>query len=190
MVRILWSISLVLMAFSHASYAEAPMESLQTAVNKVFDILRQKNLKEGTKKEQLEVVYEQMFDEVEMGRRTLARNWNRLSPAQQQEFIRLYRQVLAKAYLDKILSYTNEKVVFNTERKLSKDQTEVQTKIITSTREIPITYRMIHKENRWKVYDVVVENVSLIQNYRSQFNSILANHSPDQMLEILQKKTQ
>ncbi|MBM3301615.1 MAG: ABC transporter substrate-binding protein, partial [Deltaproteobacteria bacterium] len=69
-------------------------------------------------------------------------------------------------------------------------QAEVQTKVISASKEIPITYRVMLMDGAWKVYDVVIENVSLVQNYRSQFNSILANHTPDQLLKILQKKVQ
>jgi phospholipid transport system substrate-binding protein len=97
---------------------------------------------------------------------------------------------LEKAYIDKILAYTDEKIVFSREVALASDQAEVQTKIVTSSREIPIFYRVILKDDAWKVYDVVVENVSLVQNYRSQFNSILANNTPDHLLEILRKKVQ
>jgi phospholipid transport system substrate-binding protein len=71
---------------------------------------------------------------------------------------------------------------------LSDNQAEIQTKIITSSKEIPIFYRMILKDSKWKVYDVVVENVSLVQNYRTQFNDILGKNTPEQLLEILRKK--
>jgi len=173
-------------------YAGAPLDTAQTNVNKVLDVLRDPKLKgesaKGIKKEKLEAIYEQMFDEVELSMRTLGRNWTKLNPAQQQEFIRLYRQILEKAYIDKILSYTNEKIVFSKENMVSKNQAEVQTKVITSSKEIPIFYKVILKNGTWKVYDVVIENVSLVQNYRSQFNSILTKNTPDQLLEILRKK--
>jgi phospholipid transport system substrate-binding protein len=188
--RIVPGIIVILLFFTLPLYAGPPTDTLQTEVNKVLDILRQKNLKEESKKEKLEEIYGRMFDEVELARRTLARNWGKLNPAQQQEFVRLYRQVLSKAYLDKILTYTNEKIVFTRENMLSPDQAEVQSKIITSSNEIPINYRMIMKDRVWKVYDVVIENVSLVQNYRSQFNAILAKSSPDKMIEILKKKVQ
>jgi phospholipid transport system substrate-binding protein len=175
-------------------YAGAPLDSVQANVNKVLDVLRDPKLKAESakeiKKEKLRGIYEQMFDEVELSRRTLGVHWNKLNPAQQQEFVHLFRQVLEKAYIDKILSYTNEKIVFPRENMLSSNQAEVQTKIITSSKEIPIFYRVILKDDTWKVYDVVVENVSLVQNYRSQFNSILAKNTPDQLLEILRKKVQ
>jgi len=173
-------------------YADAPLDSVQANVTKVLDVLRDPKLKAESakeiKKEKLRVIYEQMFDEVELSRRTLGIQWNKLNPAQQQEFVQLFRQVLEKAYIDKILSYTNEKIIFPGEDMLSSNQAEVQTKIITASREIPISYRVILKDDTWKVYDVVIENVSLVQNYRSQFKSILAKNTPEQLLEILRKK--
>src|SRR5208337_4803011 len=83
---------------------------------------------------------------------------------------------------------TNEKVVYSKEAPLSENQVEVQTRIVTSSKEISISYRMILKDGTWKVYDVVVENVSLVLNYRTQFNEILAKNSPEQLLTILRKK--
>jgi phospholipid transport system substrate-binding protein len=172
--------------------AGAPLDMVQTNVNKVLDVLRDPALKAESakkiKKEKLEAIYEQMFDEVELSRRTLGGNWSKLNTPQQQEFTHLYRQVLEKTYIDKILSYTNEKIVFVKENMLAGNQAEVQTKVLTSSKEIPIFYRVIQKNDTWKVYDVVVENVSLVQNYRSQFNEILAKNTPDQLIETLQKK--
>lgn len=185
---------LMLFLFALPVYAGAPLDMIQTNVNKVLDVLRDPKLKADSakeiKKEKLRAIYSQMFDQVELARRVLGRNWRKLNPSQQQEFIRLFREVLEKAYINKILAYTDEKIVFSREVPLSSDQAEVQTKIVTSSREIPISYRVILKGGVWKAYDVVVENVSLVQNYRSQFNSILANHTPEQLLEILRKKVQ
>jgi phospholipid transport system substrate-binding protein len=193
MKRHLIGLSILMFFFSTLPvYAGAPLDTVQTNVNKVLDVLRDPKLKgesaKGIKKQKLEAIYGQMFDEVELSMRTLGRNWTKLNSAQQQEFIQLYRQILEKAYIDKILSYTNEKIVFPKENMLSNNQAEVQTKVITSSKEIPIFYKVILKDGTWKVYDVVVENVSLVRNYRSQFNSILAKNTPDQLLEILRKK--
>jgi len=182
----------MLFLFTLPAHAGPPLDTVQTNVNKVLDVLRDPKLKAESakeiKKEKLEAIYEQMFEEVELSRRTLGGNWNKLNPAQQQEFIQLYRQMLEKAYIDKILSYTNEKIIFSKDDMLSNNQAEVQTKVITSSKEILIFYRVIQKDGTWKVYDVVVEGVSLVQNYRSQFNSILAKNTPDQLLEILRRK--
>ena len=183
---------IVILLFSLPVYAGAPLDTVQVNVNKVLEVLRDPKLKAESakeiKKEKLDAIYEQMFDEVELSRRTLGGNWNKLNPAQQQEFIKLYRKILETAYIDKILSYTNEKIVFSKENMLSNNQAEVQAKVITSSNEIPIFYRVILKGGTWKVYDVGAENVSLVQNYRSQFNSILEKNTPDQLLEILRQK--
>jgi phospholipid transport system substrate-binding protein len=183
---------LVLFLFSLPVYAGAPLNTTQVNVNKVLDVLRDPKLKsesaKETKKQKLRSIYKGMFNEIEFSKRTLARNWSKLNTAQQEEFIQLFEQVLEKAYIDKILSYTNEKIDFYKESVNSETQAEVQTKVITSSKEIPIFYRLILKDGAWKVYDVVVENVSLVQNYRTQFNDILAKNTPEQLLEILRKK--
>jgi phospholipid transport system substrate-binding protein len=183
---------LILFVFSIPVYAGAPMATVEVNVKKVLDVLRDPKLKgpsaKETKKEKLRVIYKGMFDEVEFSRRTLARNWTKLSPAQQAEFIVLFEQVLEKAYIDKILDYSNEKVDFYKENIISGNQAEIQTKVVTSSKEIPIFYRVTLKDGKWKVYDVVVENVSLVQNYRTQFNDILANKTPEQLLDVLRKK--
>lgn len=183
---------LILLLFSFPAYAGVPLNTAQSTVNKVLEVLRDPKLKSASakeiKKEKLRIIYKSMFDEFEFSRRTMARNWNKLTPAQQKEFIQLFEQVLEKSYADKILSYNNEKIEFYKENMLSETQAEIQSKIITSSKEIPIFYRMIKKDNAWKVYDVVVENVSLVQNYRTQFNDILSKDTPEQLLEILRKK--
>jgi phospholipid transport system substrate-binding protein len=183
---------LALFLFSLPVYAGAPLNTTQVNVNKVLDVLRDPKLKsesaKETKKQKLRSIYKGMFNENEFSKRTLARNWNKLNTAQQEEFIKLFEQVLEKAYIDKIFSYTNEKIDFYKESINSETQAEVQTKVITSSKEIPIFYRLILKDGAWKVYDVVVENVSLVLNYRTQFNDILAKNTPEQLLEILRKK--
>ena len=182
----------IFLFLSLPAHAGAPLDTVQVNVNKVLDVLRDPALKADSakenKKEKLRLIYDRMFDDVELSRRTLARNWNTLNTPQRQEFVLLFRQVLEKAYVDKILSYTDEKIVFDKESTLSENQSEVLTRIVTSSKTIPISYRMIMKEGMWKVYDVVVENVSLVQNYRTQFNDILAKNTPEQLLETLRKK--
>ncbi|MFA4916450.1 MAG: ABC transporter substrate-binding protein [Syntrophales bacterium] len=172
--------------------AGVPLDTVKVNVNKVLEVLRDPKLKaesaKETKKERLRYIYDLMFNKVELSRRALAQNWNNLNPAQREEFVQLFRQVLEKAYIDKILAYSDEKVVFDRETILSVNKAEIQTKIITSSKEVPILYRVILKDGEWKVYDIVVENVSLILNYRTQFNDILAKNTPDQLLEILRKK--
>jgi phospholipid transport system substrate-binding protein len=183
---------LIIFVLSIPVYAGVPMTTAEASVNRVLDVLRDSKLKspaaKEAKKEKLRVIYKDMFDEIEFSKRTLTRNWNKFSPAERVEFVKLFEQVLEKSYIDKILDYSNEKVDFYKENMLSDNQAEIQTKIVTASKEIPIYYRMILKDGKWKVYDVVVENVSLVQNYRTQFNDILGKNTPEQLLEILRKK--
>ncbi|MEI6314537.1 MAG: ABC transporter substrate-binding protein [Syntrophus sp. (in: bacteria)] len=183
---------LMIFLFNLPVWAGVPMDTVQANVNKVLDVLRDPKLKgeaaKEIKKKKLRTIYEQMFDDVELGKRTLGRNWNSLSVPQRQEFVILFRQVLEKAYIDKILAYTNEKIVYERETMISGTQAEIQTKVITASKEIPITYKVILKGGSWKVYDVVVENISLVLNYRTQFNDILAKNKPEELLDILRKK--
>jgi phospholipid transport system substrate-binding protein len=183
---------LLLLLFSLPVYAGPPLDAVQANVNKVLEVLRDPKLKASSAKEilkeKLRLIYDRMFDDVELSKRTLAKNWNSLDVAQRKEFVLLFRQVLEKAYIDKILAYTDEKIVFERETMVSGTQAEVQTKIVTSSKQIPISYRVLLKDGAWKVYDVVIENVSLVLNYRTQFNDILAKDKPEQLLEILRKK--
>jgi phospholipid transport system substrate-binding protein len=193
MKKRLLPLSLLLMILvSFSSYAGVPLDTVQANVNKVLHILRDPALKPPSaneqKKNKLTSIYVTMFDEEELAKRALSRNWTKLNPAQQKEFIHLFRQVLERAYIDKILSYTDEKILFYKENMLSQSQAEVQSKVVTSSREIPIFYRVILKNGDWRVYDVIIENVSLVLNYRSQFNDILSKNTPDQLIEILRKK--
>ncbi len=183
---------LMIFILSVPAYAGAPTDTVENTVNRVLDVLRDPKLKspaaKETKAEKIRVIYKEMFDEMEFSKRTLTRNWNKFTPAQRKEFVDLFERVMEKTYIDKILDYSNEKVVFHKETMIPDDKAEVQSKIITSSKEVPIFYRMILKDGKWKVYDVVVENVSLVQNYRTQFNEILASGTPEQLLETLRKK--
>lgn len=172
--------------------AGAALDTVKGHSDKVLDVLRDPALKpeaaKKIKKEKLRTISEQMFDFTELSRRTLAINWKRLSPDQQKEFISLYTSILEDAYSDKILAYRDEKILFNKEVPLTAKTVEVQSTVMQKTVEVPIYYRVILKDGVWRVYDVVVEGVSLISNYRTQFKDILSNNPPESLLETLRKK--
>jgi len=188
---VLWNI-ITLLLFSLPAYAGPPLDAVQASVNKVLEVLRDPKLKAASakeaKKEKLRSIYDAMFDDVELSKRTLVRNWNNMTVDQRKEFVLLFRQVLEKAYIDKILDYADEKIVFERETMASKTQAEIHSRIVTASKEIPIAYRVLLKDGVWKIYDVVVENVSLVLNYRTQFNEILAKDTPAQLIETLRKR--
>lgn len=172
--------------------AGVPLETIQTHVNSVLEILRDPALQEetarDTKKKRVESIADGMFDFIELAKRTLGREWNSLNREQREEFVTLYRAILEKAYMDRILAYSDEKVVFDREIILADDKAEVQSHILTASADIPIFYRVIRIEGTWRVYDVIIEGVSLIKNYRTQFREILLTKSPDGLLAILREK--
>ena len=161
-------------------------------VNKVLEVLRDPALKgepgRKVKKEKIRSISEEMFDFTELSKRSLGQNWNKLNADQQEEFIKLFKSLLETVYADKITSYTDERIIFKEEITLSEKTVEVPTTIVTKTSEIPINYRLLQEKGRWKVYDVVIEGVSLVNNYRTQFREILANKTPEALLDILRKK--
>jgi phospholipid transport system substrate-binding protein len=173
-------------------YAGTPQNTVEGHVKNVLNVLRDPALKgdkaKKVKKEKVRTISEKMFDFSELSKRTLGMNWKNLNPDQQKEFIDLYKDILEDAYMDRIMSYSDERVVFQKETMLSDDTAEVQSNIITKKAEIPIYYRVIMKDGNWRVYDVIIEGVSLIKNYRTQFREILANKSPEELLKVLRKK--
>ena len=195
MKRLVGALAILLMSlmiFPFSASAQSPLETIQTQVNKVLEMLRDPALKAESAKETREkkvwTLIDGVFDYTELSKRTLAQHWKTFTPEQQKEFTQLFGKLLGTVYMDRIMAYTNEKVVFSKATKLSEDTTEVQSEVVTASKSIPIHYRMISKEGSWKVYDVVVEGVSLVQNYRSQFRDILSKQSPQDLLKILRDK--
>jgi phospholipid transport system substrate-binding protein len=184
-------LAIVLMLPIHA-FAGAPLDTVKTNVNSVLDVLRDPKLQgesgKKTKEQRIEAAADRLFDFVELSKRTLGVNWNKFNPEQRKEFVRVFKTILKDAYVDKITSYTNEQVNFTKEVSLSESTVEVQSSIATKGGETPIYYRVMKRETDWKVYDVVIEGVSLIANYRTQFREILANNPPEKLLETLRKK--
>jgi phospholipid transport system substrate-binding protein len=176
--------------------AAAPMETLKGYVTKVLDVFRDPSLQGDPNKalrwERLRAVTEPMFAEKEIARRALARHWSRFTPTQQQQFVSLFHTLLERVYMDRILSYSydNERVVYEKQLLLAANRAEVETKIITRSQQIPVTFRLILTGGTWKVYDAVIEGVSLVENYRSQFNELLAKNSPKELLDIMRQKVE
>ena len=186
-------ILLVLLIIPLHVRAGVPFDTVKGHVNEVLRVLRdpalQGDANKEAKQEKIEAIADEMFDYVALSRLTLGRNWRKFNGDQKKEFVQLYRSILEKAYLDRILAYTDEKVTFGKETMLSEKKAEVQTHIITKSVEIPIYYRVYLKDGEWKVYDIIIEGISLVKNYRTQFREILANNPPEEVLEILRKKT-
>jgi phospholipid transport system substrate-binding protein len=171
-----------------SAFAGSPLAAVKADVDQILAVVTDNNLGTQAKKEKLRGFYTEMFDTQELARQTLGANWRKLDSSQQQQFIHLYGRLLERTYMDKILSYQNQKISYGRQIMFSDTRAEVQTKVDTDSGEVPIDYKMILANGVWKVYDVVVANVSLVLNYRSQFQEILAGKTPEQMLAELKAK--
>jgi phospholipid transport system substrate-binding protein len=173
-------------------FAGIPLDTVKANVNSVIEVMRDPKLKgeagKKAKEQRVVTAADKLFDFVELSKRTLGLNWNKLTPEQRKEFVELYKTILKDAYVDKITAYTDEQVNFTKEVPLSETMIEVQSIVISKGAQVPIYYRVIKKDSEWKVYDVVIEGVSLISNYRTQFRDILGNNPPETLIETLRKK--
>jgi len=173
-------------------HADTALDTIKSRITQLFDVLRdpayQGKAAAELKKEKIWSIFNKTFDYTEFSKRTLSRTWRKLKPDQRVEFTGLYKTLLDKVYMNKILAYTDQQMVFGKERPLAQNRVEVQSKIVAGSNRTPIYFRMVSKNDGWWVYDVIVEGISLVKNYRSQFTRILKRESIEGMFEILRKK--
>ena len=173
--------------------AGAPTDQVRQTADQVLALLQDARFKgagkESQRRDRLRQIIGNRFDFEEMSKRSLGANWRRVSRDDQQRFVQLFTDFLEKSYADQIESYDGEKIAYGREQ-LAQDQAEVDSKIITKKgREVTVNYKLRSAGGDWKVYDVVIENVSLVNNYRSQFNRILAKATFNELLKKLEAKS-
>ena len=172
--------------------AGEPSEVVREGIHGVLEILGQPELKAPEKKAErrnrMRKIIHQYFDFEEMSRRSLARAWRKRTPEEKTEFIELFSYFMERNYAGTLESYTNEKVVLGKES-IDEEFAKVNTVIITTDKkEVDIVYRLHKVGGEWRVYDVVVEGVSLVKNYRDQFRSIIRRTSYANLVKILRAK--
>ena len=168
---------------ANVSFANAgsPTEQIQGAVEKATTILRDPKLPAETKRKELREAVYPKFDFTEMAKRSLGSHWQRRTTEEQQEFVKLFTDLMENTYLSSLESYQGEKVVVGNEKR-DKEYAEVDTKIVTKKgEEFSVNYKLRQAGSDWKIYDVVIENISLVNNYRSQFNRVIAQSSFDDL---------
>jgi phospholipid transport system substrate-binding protein len=172
--------------------AGVPTDQIKATVDRALIVLRDPKFKPATKikerRDQLKQILFGRFDFTEMARRALGANWRRRTPQEQQEFVRLFTELLEHAYANTIESYTDEKIIYVGE-KVDGNYAEVKSKILTSKgQEFNIDYKTQIVGGEWKVYDVVVENISMVNNFRSQFSRVIHNSSYEELVHRLKEK--
>ena len=171
---------------------ESPTEAVRMVLAEVFRILEEPSLKAASRQSErrrlLEETIARRFDYREMSKRALASHWTRLTDAQREEFVDLFKGFLSDRYAGKIEGYSGEKVHYLGERREGQFA-EVRTKLVSNKVEIPMDYRLINKDGRWYAYDIIADGVSLVKNYRSQFDKIIVSESYDELTTRLRNRT-
>ena len=174
------------------TWAGAATDQLKGAVDRVVKTLDDPALKGDSRVADRRVavrkIANDIFDFGEIARRSLARHWQPLTEQQREEFIQLFSDLLERSYISKIEAYGGEKILFVGER-VDGDQATVASRIITKNgTEVPIDYRQLKRGDRWLVYDVSIEGVSLVSNYRTQFNKIIQTASYAELVHKMKTK--
>ncbi len=176
-----------------SAVAGLPTDQVRGTIDRVLAILQDPKLKSKDKlverRELLRRVIGARFDFAEMAKRSLGAEWRRLKPAQQQEFVELFTDLLRDAYVADIESYNGEKVIYTRETQEERFATvDTILKSLNGT-EYSIEYRLHLIAKEWKVYDVVIENVSIVNNYRAQFARVINRSAFDGLIRALKEKT-
>lgn len=180
-------------AASFAVASASPMEELKTSIDAMLEVLKDKALAQPDRKEErrsrISAIIRDRFDFQEMAKRSLARNWNERTADEKKEFVEVFSDLLQSSYIGKIESYTDEKITYDKEElKKEGKYGVVGTTIITKDVNIPIDYKLILKKDKWWVYDVVVEGVSFISTYRSQYERVIKRESYAKLIEKMKTK--
>ncbi len=183
---------LLVPAVVHAG-TSSPQDPLQTSIDAILAILKDDSLQgeanTALRREALRKKIYERFDFEKMSQFSLGRHWRDKTPEERQAFVTLFSQLLENTYVGKIEDYTDEQVMYVKEQ-VRNDKAQIDTIIVTDNVEIPIDYRMYRTgDGQWMVYDIVVEGVSLVANYRSQFTRMLESDSFESLLQTLEKKT-
>ncbi|MGQ0666646.1 MAG: MlaC/ttg2D family ABC transporter substrate-binding protein [Nitrospiraceae bacterium] len=172
--------------------SESPTEVVRATVSEVLRILEDPALKDSPKlmprRRMLEEVIASRFDYAEMSKRALATHWLPLSAAERAEFVEAFKSFLSDRYAEKIEGYGGEQVLYLSER-IEGTYAEVRTELRSRKVEIPMDYRLFLKQGRWHAYDIVTDGVSLVKNYRSQFETIIRAGSYQELVRRLRERT-
>ncbi|HUO62962.1 MAG TPA: ABC transporter substrate-binding protein [Terriglobales bacterium] len=181
----------VLLASAGSAAAAGPTETVQVAVQRVFsqqDGSAVKKVSTAERRADIRKVAESLFDFQEMSRRSLGPAWDTVSPAEQDEFVRLFTSLIANAYMGKIEQYTGEPITYEAEH-VDGDEASVRSRVVTPKgSEVGIEYRLYRAPDRWAVYDINVDGVSLVGSYKAQFNRLLQRGSFADLLKQLRQK--
>ncbi len=199
--RIVWgNVAIALLSFffvfaglqTVSAAASDPLTQVKGSVDSILQIVQdnkpelQGKLADSFRQEIIDLVYDR-FDFRVMSQLALARNWKTISSQEQDHFVFLFAKLLENTYYDRLNSYAGEQVIFKTQR-IQKNKAVVSSVVVRNDTETPVVYKLRHKDNDWLVYDVIIEGVSLVRNYRTQFASIIEKEKYPGLIKRLEDK--
>lgn len=192
-IVLLWIVVFfALLAIPQKALAGIPTEQLKNTTDKILAVVTDPALKDPSKsadrRKLIRKAVDERFDWEELSRRALGRHWARRSDEERKTFVELFGQLLERTYLDRVEGYSGEQVSYVGET-VDGEYAIVEARILTAQRtEVPVLYRMRQRGDSWMVYDIVIEGVSLVANYRNQFQSILARSSYEELVRLLKDR--
>ncbi|MDL2209594.1 ABC transporter substrate-binding protein [Desulfovibrio sp. OttesenSCG-928-O18] len=184
---------LVMFTATGAVAAKSATDTIRQTIDNVLDIIKRPGMHDqaqrGALLKEVEEQIKTIFDFTEFSARTVGPKWRQFSADQKNRFIEAFSELLRVTYVEKLETYDGEKVKFTGEISSTKgDKVEVQTMVLLKDKEVPVCYRLLTKNDEWKVYDVRIEKVSLIENYKGQFKEILLKGDADSLIKKVEEK--
>jgi phospholipid transport system substrate-binding protein len=185
--RALGSILLLVAAAAFAADFTTPMGRVKDSIDRVVSILKNQALDRETRWQQIAAVIDDGFDFQSMSQSVLATHWKEATPEERERFTEFFSQYIEETYRSKIEAYTDEEIRYGSEV-IRGDRAVVETVIVTKTADIPVNFKLKNNDGQWYAYDVVIEGVSLVANYRSTFAAIVKNEGMDGLLADIQRR--
>ncbi len=193
MRKIIFSLILLFLVISSQAYCEQPLEIIKERIEQIVSILNDQQYmapgQDVLRKEKISAIARDIFDFTEISKRALAWNWRNFTPLERKEFTDAFTELIKNTYLNKIKNqHQHIKVIYLGQEMISKTKAKVKTRIQRENVDILVCYKVKIRKGLWKIYDVSAEGVSLIKNYRIQFNKILLKESPSQLIDKIKAK--
>ena len=186
--RLILLLAVLVLAPGPDAWAGPPTDQLRTYTDQVLKILQNPSMSLPDRREAVRNLAEEVFDVTETAKRALGQHWQQRTPAEQDEFVKLFANLLEQTYISRIDEFGGEKLTYVSEQ-IDGDRAIVRAKITTKNgTDVPVESRVLLKGNRWLIYDILIENLSLISNYRAQFDRVIRTASYDELVKRLKTK--
>ena len=180
--------AVLVLALASDAWAGPPTDQLRTYTDEVLKVLQNPALTLAQRREAVKHLAEDVFEVSETAQRALGQHWQQRTPAEREEFVKLFANLLEQTYISRIDEFGGEKLTYVSEQ-IDGDRAIVRAKITTKNgTDVPVESRLLMKGNRWLIYDILVENLSLVSNYRSQFDRVIRTTSYEELVKRLKTK--